>query len=555
MLAPTASLPPLRNLDAVSEDVVSAAIEGLVALYCPLASGVAAAAATSSKLDLLSSSSTTSVMPAGEAAGFPRKKKEKNFKTAASGTGSSTPSSTPSSGTMTPSSSTGSSMLVSAMLSVPCLDSGYASGIDGDDYDEDEDEKGLAATVASDAAHLHQQQASALAALRADHFERAFAERWLTTFLARAEEIYFSTDDYDGDGDDAGLGGCESGDGYDKRQELVDKAACVLSSFHTALDDAQEDEGVVRDLSFALWSSPGNPAGDKDANAAEMRKIKVQLNDGALNSNDHTDVGLQSWGASIVFSELLCADPARFGLVPPQPRATVSQRMDSGEEHELVTLPSLEVIKKPRRILELGAGTGLVSLALGKLLPELDEQQRVDDDNSEREDDSEGSLIVATDYHAAVLENLERNITTNFPHPPAAATAATKVLACPLDWSAPDLTTSPLDRPFDMLVATDVVYAPQHATWLRQCASRLLSRDQGAVFWLVATVRRAGKFEGISDTVRTAFAADPAVGQDGGQREGGEKVLRILEEQVLERPRGVGHGDESGYKLFRIGWA
>jgi len=545
MLAPTASLPLLRDPDTLSEDVVSAAIEGLVALYCPLSSGVVAA---SSKLD---PSPTTSAIPTG--AGLSKE----SFETATNGTGSSTPLS----GTMTPSFSTGSSLSVSAMLNVPSLDSGYASGIDGDDDDEEDDqrehEKGvldepeddLAATTAADTAHFHQQHASALATLRADHFERTFAERWLTTFLARAEEIHFSTDEYDGD--DAGLGGCgEAGEGsdrYDKRQELVDKAACVLSSFHTTLDDEQEDEGVVRDLSFALWS-PGSPTGG-DANVAEPRVIKVQLNDGALNSNDHTDVGLQSWGASIVFSELLCADPPRFGLVPSQP-GPVSQRTDSSEEHEFVTSPNSRAFKKPQRILELGAGTGLVSLALGKLLPELD-GLRLDSNNSDTKDEPEVALIVATDYHEAVLENLEHNITINFPRPSAAA----KVLAHSLDWSAPDLTVSPLDKPFDMIVATDVVYAPQHAIWLRQCASRLLSCDEGAVFWLVATVRRAGKFEGISDTVRTAFAADPAVDEAQVRQEGEEKVLRIIEEQVLERPRGVGHGDESGYRLFRIGWA
>ncbi|KAH7037773.1 uncharacterized protein B0I36DRAFT_359421 [Microdochium trichocladiopsis] len=556
--APTASLPSLRNPDRLSEADVAAAIDGLVALYCPLSSVVAL--------------SDTSVV----AAFLP---------SAGSGSGSAgqpshaqTVSETPT-GTLTPSAS------ASASLTVPVLDSGYASGVDEDD-DEDEGKDGCAMRGSdndgANAAHHHQNGPS-LAALRADHFERAFAERWLTTFLARSEEIYFSDDDDEREGyHDDKVGTTSTGD--DKRQLLVDKAACVLASFHNALDDEQDDEGVVRNLSFPLWSpgeaSSSSSTGKETEDAASTtttpppaRTIQVQLNDGALSSTDHTDVGLQSWGASIVFSELLCAAPHRFGLIPNRSAyGTPSQ-----DSNELGGVGKQGVARLPRRILELGAGTGLVSLVLGKLLPELGVMDNDDDDDDDDDNRGEGTLVVATDYHAAVLENLERNITTNFPpssssSPPSSSSphttgpagkTSTRVTAHALDWSAPDLATPPLDRAFDLLVATDVVYAPQHAIWLRDCASRLLAFPSGR-FWLMATVRRAGKFEGISDTVQAAFAVPDGLGhhhhhhhhhQDGTSSTTTKKVLRILEEQALDRPRGVGHGDESGYKLFRIGWA
>jgi hypothetical protein len=98
-----------------------------------------------------------------------------------------------------------------------------------------------------------------------------------------------------------------------------------------------------------------------------------------------------------------------------------------------------------------------------------------------------------------------------------------------------------------MLIATDVVYAPEHAVWLRDCATLLLGPN--GVFWLVATVRQTGRFEGISDTVEAAFAIkDRPRGKDG-------RLLSILDSEKLEKRGRVGRGDESGYKLFRIGWA
>ncbi|RBQ65370.1 hypothetical protein VDGD_21718 [Verticillium dahliae] len=98
-----------------------------------------------------------------------------------------------------------------------------------------------------------------------------------------------------------------------------------------------------------------------------------------------------------------------------------------------------------------------------------------------------------------------------------------------------------------MLIAADVVYAPEHATWLRDCATALLSPS--GVFWLFITVRQKGRFNGVSDTVEASFEArDRPTGADGRQ-------LTILHAEDHGKTKGVGRGDESGYKLFRIGWA
>jgi hypothetical protein len=38
------------------------------------------------------------------------------------------------------------------------------------------------------------------------------------------------------------------------------------------------------------------------------------------------------------------------------------------------------------------------------------------------------------------------------------------------------------------------------------------------------------------------------------KREDGQ-VFKIMETERLEKQRGVGRGDETGYRMYRIGWA
>ncbi|CRK09551.1 putative uncharacterized protein like [Verticillium longisporum] len=273
----------------------------------------------------------------------------------------------------------------------------------------------------------------------------------------------------------------------------------------TPTDDEQGDQSYTRHFSFAL-SSPSEPP------------VAVHLNDGlsGRDSTDPDDVGLHSWGVSIVLSRQLCAEPARFGLTSAA----------------LGPCP---------RIVELGAGTGLISLVLGSLLPRLAVPS---------------AAVIATDYHPAVVANLSADIAANFTSPPSPLSSSSSISSSTprkpqvetafLDWSRPSL-VAPLDNKADMLIAADAVYAPEHATWLRDCATTLLSPS--GVFWLLTTVRQKGRFNGVSDTVEASFEArDRPTGADGRQ-------LTILHAEDHGKTKGVGRGDESRYKLFRIGWA
>jgi SAM-dependent methyltransferase len=361
--------------------------------------------------------------------------------------------------------------------SVP--DSGYASA------EEDEDEDAFADGDNSDCAYD-----SELEILQADPLERAFAIKWLTGFITRS---------------DIWIASSESDEDAQVRAGVLEEAASLLSAFTGSEGD--EDVALTRTFSFPIHS-------DRDGSEIASRKIvAVELNDAPLSKDDHTSVGLQSWGSSILLADRLCLEPDWFSLTPR-----------SGDD----TL----------RILELGAGTGMLSIVASKILQPSPVE------------------IVATDYHPDVLGNLTENVKTNFP---SSQFPRAPITVTPLDWEHPSY-DAPLDRPFDIILAADVIYHPSHAKWIKQCVERLLSRPgpatdcnggsgDGGVFWLIIPVRTTGRHEGMSDTVDALFPRRSVI--QGGS---GQMQLAILHREEVGRQGSVGRADEGAYRLFKIGW-
>ena len=147
--------------------------------------------------------------------------------------------------------------------------------------------------------------------LRADEFERAYAVRWLTGLVSRAAFLEESLAEEPGE--------------LEKLNKLVGSAIALLA--------VCAGTAAARTLKrrFLFFS----PVLDKD--------VEVQLTDVpiALAADEELPtVGTQTWGSACLLAEMLAEDPGRFGL--------------SGEGWAV-------------RVLEIGAGTGLVSLALAKL--------------------------------------------------------------------------------------------------------------------------------------------------------------------------------------------
>ncbi|KZT01167.1 uncharacterized protein LAESUDRAFT_664622 [Laetiporus sulphureus 93-53] len=319
--------------------------------------------------------------------------------------------------------------------------------------------------------------------LRSDTFEREYAVRWLTAFTARSDAWLYPINE-------------ES----DARATLVDSAASILAAFA----GKDEEEALTRWFTFP----------------ADGGEVDVELNDAPLLSEDHTSVGLQSWASSILLAERLCVSPRSFGL---------SVKEDGSNP----------------RVLELGAGTGLLSIAAAKLLQRNAAAHQF------------AASVIATDYHPSVLANLQANVDSNFPGSPNAVSSDKLLVVRALDWEHP-VYDAELESSFDVILAADVIYHPQHAQWIKSCVERALLRpndtgDPHGVCWLIIPLRPTGRHEGMSDTIERVFSRAPITAKCDGT-DGNSHGLAILSVEKLERHEGVGRADEGGYKLYKIGW-
>ena len=344
-------------------------------------------------------------------------------------------------------------------------DSGYASAEDEDDEEDEVEEEEVSQKLIG-----HDD----IDVLRSDPFEREYAVKWLTGLIARSD-IWIS---------EAPEEGC--GDTSEERSRVVDDAAFLLSSF---AGDAEPEPALTREFSFPR-SDGASP-------------ICVRLNDGALLTTDYTSVGLQSWASSIILAERICWEPHLFYF---------------------------NALDRPGvRILELGAGTGLLSIVASRFLPSAE--------------------IIATDYHPDVLANLRSNVSTD-----VSGQDRSSISVHALDWSSPPADGPFSEGSFDMIIAADVIYHPDHAQWIKSCAQRYLRRSHHGdsyrpVFWLIIPLRSTGRHEGMDASVEQVFPTLDPMAESSGKGE-----LVILRKEEIARRNGVGRADEGSYVLFQIGW-
>ena len=186
---------------------------------------------------------------------------------------------------------------------------------------------------------------------------------------------------------------------------------------------------------------------------------------------DHLSVGVQTWGSAILLGREMARRPESFGLFLPGGGL---------------------------RVLELGAGTGLLSILCRKLL----DLHHASLGSTGTSDD----LVVATDFHPDVLSNLKICVDLNFPPQPAEnrdpITSSTDISSdsgihiSKLDWSTfpaymekrkgaqchedKEEMARFVNRPFDLVLASDCVYDPTHAAMLRKVAPWVLRPPPGA---------------------------------------------------------------------------
>uniref|UniRef100_D8QJR4 FAM86 N-terminal domain-containing protein n=1 Tax=Schizophyllum commune (strain H4-8 / FGSC 9210) TaxID=578458 RepID=D8QJR4_SCHCM len=289
---------------------------------------------------------------------------------------------------------------------------------------------------------------------------------------------------------------------------LVAHLSCLEEVPEKTLDDATSlialcagpaSAGILtRDFSFPATHPKLAPS------------IDVRLTDIPLDNHDFHSVGAQTWGGACVLAEAIAEDPASFGFTLDAPRGL--------------------------RVLELGAGTGLVGIAAGKVVQALGMND---------------ARLVATDFYDSVLQNLASNIRSNFP---ADGDSGVTFECHRLDWEAFPRETvqpAPLDEPFDVVLGADIVYEAEHATWIKNCLERLLRKPTWPsehttpppTFHLVIPLRPT--FDNESSTIESVF---PTALQASGS-------LAIKSKELIMCDAGSGvKGEIVRYAYYRIGW-
>lgn len=332
---------------------------------------------------------------------------------------------------------------------------------------------------------------------RADGFEKSYAIRWLTALVVRADEL--EADQHD----------------------VVDAESIVQDAASLLAICAGTASAGTRSRMFTFDHAEGEvPAAG----------IKVRLTDLPLDNQDYASLGAQTWGGACLMADLIVQSPSEFaiGSVPG----------------------------RPLRVLELGAGTGLVGITVGKVL------------------ELRGTIAetIMTDFHPAVLENLRKNVTKNF----GAPDSTVQMSVHPLDWSKVASSCSqqlegPFDRPFDLILGADIVYELEHARWIKSCVEKLLrvppAEGMGALissslsppnpeFHLVMPQRST--HAAGSQTVEEVFPSASFV-RDGTESppEGGkvQRTLAIIaKEVVMCEDFARGSDNEVEYVHFTIVW-
>lgn len=252
------------------------------------------------------------------------------------------------------------------------------------------------------------------------------------------------------------------------------------------------------------------------------RIFEIQVADAPLENQDFSSVGAQTWGSACLLSEMIVQSPMCFGL-----------------EH------------RPIRILELGAGTGLVSLTLATVLRDMDIPLSKDHTNWS---------ITATDFHPSVLQNLEKNVNIlqSQPHP-----FRIPIDIHFLDWSTflDSPAEPPFDERFDLVFAADVIYEMEQAQWIKNCVETLLRIPENTKsvpprFFLVVPVRPTHATE--SRLLEEAFPFADSLHESLSGRESMRPTLVTISKELLQCEVGDSIREPDAelvqYAFYSIAW-
>ncbi|KIM24368.1 hypothetical protein M408DRAFT_17578 [Serendipita vermifera MAFF 305830] len=437
-------------------------------------------------------------------------------------------------------------------LAPPAVDSGYASLVASDDEGEEDKQQSTALesavqTLAQDlsskpkVADAVEEQ---LAFLRADEFERSCAMKWLTGLIARsAEWVELGAEE---ENDESS----ESSEEYQKREKVVEKASALLA----ACSGSSASGALTRCFTFRPRLS---------SEVSSSIPIQIHLKDDPLPAQDHTAVGLQTWGSAPILAQLISDRPAVHGL--DLFKRFTRNSVGTGSHHH--------ARDDTFKVLELGAGTGLMSLFVWRIL----EQQLNVARNHADGISFPNCSVFATDYHPSVLSNLNFNLGLNPPSSLGASStrpSSVSIDSRVLDWNS----CAVLDDAsrFDIVYGVDIIYEKEHAQLVKSVVEKVLKlpsltktvgdepqgdarHSTGGTFWLIYPLRPTHEVETRSietvfgEVVDMAKWPENIIGHGQGAGDRGWR-LGVLEIQSLQRRKGIGRADEVSYRVLRLGW-
>ena len=340
-----------------------------------------------------------------------------------------------------------------------------------------------------------------LDAARADPAERSYALEWLMRLVE--SDMTWMED-------------------VNVRRTAVDHAARILAGSTHALEDGD----LVRDFTFPMKEHGELPPAF--AADASHSSIHVSIRDASLPPSDaHSAqgaveaaaaVGVQTYASSIIMCDLLVRCPSAW-----------YKRLN-------------ENLPVPFRVMELGAGTGIVGMVAAHVLSCMK---------------AEKAVVHLTDYHEDVMTNLRHNVE----HRLCLPNTCVHVECMPLDWRALyDIVcpqhgsgtavacTPPPPQSYSLLLVADPIYDPKHAAWLVAAIMYLLAQpdtDPDARAHILLPVRTAGRLAGLYATLDVSL-------QEHGPWQG-YRLMSLRQTRLPRRP-GLGRQDESEYIWTELAW-
>ncbi|KAK6522655.1 hypothetical protein TWF281_002091 [Arthrobotrys megalospora] len=186
------------------------------------------------------------------------------------------------------------------------------------------------------------------------------------------------------------------------------------------------------------------------------RDLEIKIHEPTL---DGDNLGLKTWGAAYALGKRIAGD----GVM----RAAVRTALFSSREY------------LDKRILELGAGTGLAGLALAGTVNSV-----VDLESRQDNDEVMGIHVHLTDL-PEIVSNLQRNVDLNTHLPPSV-----KVTTGVLDWRLQPTAEAQQEQRYPLVIAADPLYSPEHPGLLSTVVEGWLEQSNTARFIVELPLRK-----------------------------------------------------------------